>query len=295
MTIISYPNGNCEVTIDTADGTKTREWEGEPHPVLPESIDLKITNYCEMGCDYCHEASSPKGRHGATDWILYALGGLPKGVEVAIGGGNPLRHPGLPVILRGIYDMGLIANMTVHGESLRTGIGWNQLSAYGYKGWLHGLGISLGWGEPTVPPPPDLSPVYHAIIGVTGLAFVDHHVTLGRDVLILGFKAMGRGRDWDERLLEPQVSNWRQALPDIIASAKGRICFDNLALEQLHVRELVSPDVWKTFYMGDDGQFTMFIDAVEKTYAASSLDQRKPMGPMVAREAFIEIQTDTNQ
>lgn len=53
MTIIStYLNGNTTVTIEK-DGTKTREYDNVPSPLHPESIDVKITNYCDMGCNYC--------------------------------------------------------------------------------------------------------------------------------------------------------------------------------------------------------------------------------------------------
>jgi len=56
----SYQNGNTLVNLYN-DGTKTREYEGEPKPVFPESIDVKITNYCDAGCTFCHEKSTRLG------------------------------------------------------------------------------------------------------------------------------------------------------------------------------------------------------------------------------------------
>lgn len=54
-----YINGNTLVTIYN-DGTKIREYNKDPQPEFPESIDLKITDYCDMGCPYCHESSTKK-------------------------------------------------------------------------------------------------------------------------------------------------------------------------------------------------------------------------------------------
>lgn len=51
-TINTYQNGNTTVTL-MSDGTKIREYEGVPLVVHPESIDIKITDYCDMGCSYC--------------------------------------------------------------------------------------------------------------------------------------------------------------------------------------------------------------------------------------------------
>jgi intein/homing endonuclease len=51
-TINTYQNGNTTVTL-MSDGTKIREYEGVPLVLHPESIDIKITDYCDMGCSYC--------------------------------------------------------------------------------------------------------------------------------------------------------------------------------------------------------------------------------------------------
>src|ERR1035437_2383469 len=92
--IASYKNGNTIVTIFN-DGTKIREYNDIPEIIHPESIDIKITNYCDMGCFYCHESSTTNGVHADLDKLLKVINELPAGVELAIGGGNPLSHPNL--------------------------------------------------------------------------------------------------------------------------------------------------------------------------------------------------------
>lgn len=83
---IEYINGNYRVTI-YEDGTKEREVPKDfCKPEFPESIDLKITNKCDMGCAYCHENSTLDGKQGhfAHDFLWT----LRPGTELAIGGGN---------------------------------------------------------------------------------------------------------------------------------------------------------------------------------------------------------------
>ena len=48
------------------------------------------------------------------------------------------------------------------------------------------------------------------------------------------------------------------------------VSFDNLAIEQLAVKNLLSDKEWEEFYMGDDGTSTYYIDMVERKFAKSS-------------------------
>ncbi len=48
------------------------------------------------------------------------------------------------------------------------------------------------------------------------------------------------------------------------------VSFDNLAIEQLGVKNLLSKEEWDTFYAGDDGTYTYYIDMVERKFARSS-------------------------
>lgn len=58
------------------------------------------------------------------------------------------------------------------------------------------------------------------------------------------------------------------------------ISFDNLALEQLKVKRLLSDKEWNEFFMGDDGykEFTsasMYIDLVNSTFSFNSMDKER--------------------
>lgn len=76
MAILSdYENGNHR-TMVFDDGTRFREtgayvegkWVADDADHFtfdfPESFDLKITDYCDGGCPWCHENSTVNGKHG---------------------------------------------------------------------------------------------------------------------------------------------------------------------------------------------------------------------------------------
>ena len=87
--IAKYQNGNTTVTI-LSDGTKIREYEDVPSINFPESIDVKISDYCDLGCKYCHESSTTKGVHGDLNKLLDVISKLPSGVELACLDGKTL-------------------------------------------------------------------------------------------------------------------------------------------------------------------------------------------------------------
>ena len=56
-------------------------------------------------------------------------------------------------------------------------------------------------------------------------------------------------------------------------------------------------DKWSTFYMGDDGTFTMYVDIVEDVYAKNSCmpqEERYPIGNKTIDEMFNDIKMKYN-
>ena len=66
--IHTYKNGNYFVSIFD-DGSKVRYTdEDEFVACFPESIDMKITNYCDSNCPMCHELSNKDGKHASFEY-----------------------------------------------------------------------------------------------------------------------------------------------------------------------------------------------------------------------------------
>lgn len=270
-----YKNGNYTVKFNTADGTKIRETEEDDFIAeFPENMDVKITNQCNMGCIFCHEDSKEDGLHGN---ILNPkfIDTLRPYTEMAIGGGNPLAHPDLIPFLEKLKERRIIANMTVNQvhfvqqqELVRELVD---------KELIYGIGVSLVDASKEFVSLLKQYPnaVIHVINGILKPSDVEVLKDNNLKVLILGYKQFRRGVDWykaeQDNILSKQSWLYKN-LVDIINQFKV-VSFDNMAIEQLEVQRLMSEDDWNEFYMGDDGNHTMYVDLVNQSFARCSVSE----------------------
>lgn len=287
--LAQYENGNTFVTI-LEDGTKIRKYEGKPISYFPESLDVKITNYCDLGCEYCHENSTVKGKHADLKKLKAVLISLPAGVELAIGGGNPLDHPNLIEFLIWCQERGLICNITVNQRHLKKHLA--TLETLIEEKLIYGLGISIvnnNYKEIEYLKTLTNNIVYHLIAGVNNVFELDSLNSIGNcKVLILGYKNFGRGIYYYSKEVDRNIELWQEQLP--LYLGKFSISFDNLALEQLNIQSMVSKNIWNSFYMGDDFSFTMYIDAVKQEYGPTSRSlDRVSFNEMSLFEYFINF------
>ena len=266
-----YINGNFKTTI-LSDGTKIRETEDDEFvPAFAENMDIKICNFCDMGCPFCHEGSTTDGKFGD---ILNEkfINTLHPYQEVALGGGDATSHPDLIPFLQKLKDRKIIVNMTVnqiHFEKKQ-----ELIKKLVDEKLIYGLGVSLVNSTEKfielIKKYPNA--VIHVINGVLKPSDVQALENNNLKILILGYKHLRRGDDFYSEDYENIVvkQNWLyENLADIIEKFKV-VSFDNLAIDQLNVRRLMSDDEWNEFYMGDDSEFTYFIDMVERKFAKSS-------------------------
>ncbi|MCH5267743.1 MAG: hypothetical protein J1E62_05300 [Lachnospiraceae bacterium] len=267
----TYKNGNYIVKL-LPDGTKVRETdENEFIPAFAESCDCKITDRCDGGCPYCYEGCTPEGRHG--DILQYKfLDTLHPYTELAING-NDMSHPDLVPFLCKLKEKRVIVNMTVnqiHFEKYQ-----ELICELVDRKLIYGLGISL-----KVPTEQFIAQVkrypnavIHVINGVLTRCDVERLSDNNLKLLILGYKTLRRGDVWYSEEYEniTERQNWlKVSLPDIISHFQV-VSFDNLALEQLGVKEWMDEEKWSEFYMGDDGNYTFYLDLVEGSFAGNSL------------------------
>jgi hypothetical protein len=263
-----WRNGGWQVEL-YSDGTKVRtEVDPRQPPLLPEQMDFKLTDWCDAGCAWCHEKSTPKGAHGSVERSLALLRELPPGVEIAIGGGDPLSHPEFERFVRGLRSLGLVPSVTVNGRHLERHR--DVLERLTGQGQLFGVGVSYSkehglpqWDYPHM--------VLHLIAGVDHPSVLDE-ANRRMKVLLLGYKRFGRGQKlFEVRAQEVQqtLSAWYRELFHVAQS--HHLSFDNLAIEQLKPERLFSSCLdYEQRYMGPEGQFSMYLDAVTETFALSS-------------------------
>ena len=91
----SYTNGNFRTAIFERLEHKIRETnDDEFQAAFAENMDIKITNYCDMGCPFCHEGSTTDGKFGDIMNEKF-IDTLHPYQEVALGGGDATSHPDL--------------------------------------------------------------------------------------------------------------------------------------------------------------------------------------------------------
>ena len=268
-----YKNGNYTVKIYD-DGTKIRETEDDVfNAEFPENIDIKITNMCNNNCTFCYESSTPSGKHGILNYPF--INSLKPYTELAIGGGNPLEHPDLEEFLLKLKSKNIIANITIRQNDFITN--YELLKYYSDNKLIYGIGISL------IDPNDEFinlvkdfpNAVIHTIIGI----LTPHQIIKMYDqklkILILGYKTLGKGVEFKNENEESYNNNFEFLNANIIKMIpKFKVLsFDNLALTQLDMQSKLPNEIWEECYMGDDGQHTMYIDLVKRTYSKNSLSQ----------------------
>ena len=274
--IDSYTNGNYNVFL-YSDGTKIRLGDDTFKPQFPESIDMKISNCCDMGCPFCHERSVPNGE--LANLMHPLLDSLPQGTELALGGGNVFEHPDLVPFLRRMSKQGVICNMTVHVKHFE----WNYelIKLLVDSKLIYGLGISVT-DYITDTQIALIQSIPNAVIHcIAGIAPIELFQQLGHKnlkLLILGYKHYGRGENYFEKntFIKEQINKFHYFLPELYLMFPI-ISFDNLAIWQLHLNETIDEGTWNRSYMGNDGEFTMYIDLVKEEFAASSISPRQPI------------------
>lgn len=267
----AYRNGNYR-TLIMDDGTKIRRTNDDEFvPDFAENMDIKITNCCDRNCLMCHEGSIPDGKHGDIMNEKF-IDTLHPYQEVAIGGGDITTHPDLIPFLQKLKERKVIANITVnqiHFEQKQ-----DLIKRLVNEKLIYGLGISLV--NPTekfismIKQYPNV--VIHVINGILKPLDIEALQNNNLKMLILGYKQLRRGTDWytedHENIVVRQM--WlKENICNIYDKFKV-VSFDNLAIEQLNMRRFFTDKEWEEFYMGDDGNFTYYIDMVERKFAKSS-------------------------
>lgn len=291
-----YTNGNHIVKIFD-DGTKVKETfdQNADHFTYeyPESFDLKITDYCDAGCTYCHENSTKNGKHANLNLIHYLFATCKKGTEIAIGGGNALEHPDIELFVSYLRSLDLVPSITINQRHLQSH--YHKIVKL-MDAKIAGIGVSL-----TDPNNVDdfriindlgKNVVIHVIAGVVKPS--DYKALYGRKVLILGYKDIRRGHDNLEKHSDEIKANIEQLKKDLPMLKKrcDVISFDCLGLEQINPKEIlnISDEEFNAIYQGHDYDMfdkdgnitvsTLFIDAVNMKVSRSST------APMDKRYSF---------
>lgn len=274
--MLQYQNGNGLVELHQ-DGTRIISFEDELQLEYPLNIDIRVSTACSLGynpktgkatCSFCHESARTDGKECDYQELKDKLHGLPKGIELAIGG-NKITL-GLINFLTWAKNEGYICNLTVnHLHMNRDRVVLRSLLE---DETIYGLGISyrkdypFGLDEYFINHP---RAVLHVIAGIDSVD--DIVVNPIKKVLVLGYKTFGFGVEYYSDEVKNNIQQWHWWVKKLIDS-KDVVSFDNLGLEQLNIKRFLTDDKWEEF---NQGEHSFYINAVEKYFAPSSRNGNK--------------------
>lgn len=284
------------VTFNTKTGTKVRFSEkGKPVPTVasaPELVDLKLTDYCPVGCHYCYQGSTVNGKHADKSQVesfIYMLG--KHGVfEVAIGGGDPTTHPDFADFLRSFAREGVVPNFSTQlwdwmendkiVKSVQENCGAVALSTQDPKkaeAWFERT-KSLG-----------IRGHVHYVLGLSPLSNLKDMIKAcdGHYMVLLAYKAMGRAAG----KAPIDYTGWQ----DVIRKMRKTNYSSTIAVDSFLVDEVEAgftrEEVPAVLFEKADGHFSMYWDAVKGEYAAHSFMEtdRIKGGPYEFEKAWQKI------
>ena len=295
-----YINGNFKTKI-YEDGTRTRELI--PHntfydqgrymqerfalseidmmePEFPESIDLKITNFCMNGCKYCYANSNSSGGHAKVHDVLDVIRDMKPYTEIALGGGNVLDYPYLTDVLHEAKERKVIVNITLKDVDFIKC--YDMIDEMTNRGLVKSIGISPTNIE-TLKEASELinyknNVVLHLVLGLWTIENIKEifNITTFDKFLFLGYKTTkGNGESYYiayKDSIQKNIKDFEEFYKNNYISDYKSVAFDNLAIDQL---ELDVKNLYKELYQGEDGKFSFYIDLVDEEYAKSSVEEKR--------------------
>ena len=297
---IARKNGNLWTLFSRERGWKTTfSFEDTiiPDPnAPPELIDLKITNRCYRGCDFCYQDSTPEGKHA--DYFYSLLDVLEKlrVFEVALGGGEPTLYPDFADLARSLWRRGVTPNFsTASMDWMRDRKRYEMLDycgGFAYSArtmdearefWALAQSIGLNGTDRPAVSIQIIPALWTSILG----ELFPWAKAVGVPLTLLGFKQVGRGETPPNRYggdyLKDERSAWKYIEEAISKHRTGVLSFDT-TLAQRYQTEIVKLGISPRLYRLDD-KTSWYIDAVEHRHGANSYS---PTEPLVWREENIE-------
>ena len=306
---LAYRNGNYLVAVMGNKRLKSCFRINEVfRPDFPDSIDLKISNRCSVGCPFCHEESTSNGKIADLSEIIKHLESLPnEPIEVAIGGGNLVEDEDSFELLKGLVDWlvkkRLFANLTLNEKSINNKV-VSQLATLN----LEGLGISFGPDitseriieisniiDNHIPSRHRIDIVYHIILGLFPVDILRNLLipptyrsfdllagSMTPRLLFLGYKQFGRAKQTElpdtipifEEIIKESIFR-RRSNTNIWLTRSQTLGFDNLAIEQINLAGSLLRPEFDDIYLGPEFSCSMYVDAVEGCYAKSSTSNKE--------------------
>lgn len=270
---------NVVTFFDRSNGTKIRVGIGPYRKATyPELCDIKITDWCDMGCKFCYQDSTLLGRHATMNnmKIIATQLGKAKVYEVALGGGETTGHPHFIEILQMFRDHNIIPNFTTKKPAMVRKY-WNDIGhligGFAYSAENAAQVKSAGKLLRNIP---NDKASLHYVMGLGDKEHFKNYLRAASEinwrVTLLGYKTTGRGKN----VIPFPYDWWIDAVNELIEEGTcPSLSIDTPLAEQY---DGVMP-VEKFMYHTREGAFSMYIDAVSMEMGASSFDEKATLQP----------------
>lgn len=270
----------------------------KPIPEYPELIDLKITGKCNHNCPMCFEGSTMNGEHADINYLkLLVRSASDNGkqvIEYSIGGGNILLYPELEELFKTIKKYNGYVNVTIKADDVET-ILRNDKFLKLFEDYVDGCGVSV-FNEEDAKKVQEFNKVLnydnrsnhdfsykvnivaHIIPEYIGyktskkikdmLSELKHgEYWKNISVLYLGYKELERGKS----------QSWKRLTDKELKGLFGE-SFENIdTLFGQRYKEWLSKNFeFKYSYTRNEGEYSMYVDAVNKKVYMSSYNLEKP-------------------
>jgi|CXWL01.1.fsa_nt_gi MoaA/NifB/PqqE/SkfB family radical SAM enzyme len=237
--------------------------------VVPETVDIKITEWCDFGCSYCYMDSTTTAKK--TDAITLVKN-IVKGFDhapyqFAFGGGEPCSYKDLPKLLKVTRELGVVPNFTTAGHIFREDVikaankycGGVALTYHRFKGvdffketyakWRGALNIQMNIhviaDDDVIKSLSELETIQAELGGTFNIVLLAYYPNVGR-------------ADYS-RVMDKKVFN--DTLPSVIRKmqrrpADFRIAFSEGLLPYFNSRDIVDMQMATT----QEGRFSCYID-----------------------------------
>lgn len=270
---------NAVALFDRRNGTKLRFAVGPYEKAgKPELVDIKITDWCDVGCAFCYQDSTLLGKHASWENLERVVEELAKAkvFEVALGGGETTAHPRFVELLQAFRSAGVVPNFTTKKPAavrrLWPAIG-DLIGGFAYSAETAGQVRAAAKAMRDIPAE---KVSLHYVMGLGPREHFEEYLRAAHEagyrVTLLGYKLTGRGKE----VIPFPYGWWMEAVSKLIAEGT---C-PSLSIDTPLAKEYdgLMP-VRRELYHCEEGKYSLYIDAVALTMGASSFDEKEELVP----------------
>lgn len=259
-------------------------------PSAPELIDLKITNKCPYGCEFCYQDSMPDGKELTEKYLPYGLArdlAELKVFEVALSGGESTLSPLFMDFLREFRGQGIVPNFSTRNfEILHEPVKSKEIMEL-----IGGLAFSIKPYEQDVFEKIKADIIYNnlpsekvsfqlilELFNKDSLKWALEQICENdfEQVTFLGYKEVGRGKIWKSKPKQTEGDWWINVIKDFQKKYWLKVGVDT-SIAKKDENELKKHNVDNRLYEVEEGINSCYIDLVENKIGPSSFCDEKEM------------------